>query len=275
MTRNIQLVAVAALSLWATPALAGKGGSAEKIQAAVTSRSVDAIIAEVERAEALVCGACIDIVTKLTEDDRYEVREVAGWWFAKRPATAKVLAAGFDAELMSGNSIQVRNAADFLGATVTYTSLPTLRAAIKREVSSEAKIAMVRAAEKLGHIGGNPVLEVAMADGDAGVRARAVSAWREIRGQVEVAPVLARLADSDADVRAAAATVAGALGAQAGRAQLEAIVVGDASAVARRNAAWALGQLRDPASRAALSRASGDASGLVRMTARAALTQLR
>jgi len=51
-------------------------------------------------------------------------------------------------------------------------------------------------------------------------------------------------------------------------------VVGDPDPVVRRNAAWALGQLGNASSAAALSRASGDASGLVRGVARAALAQL-
>jgi hypothetical protein len=113
MTNTIQsalragktLAAVAFVLCAATPALAGKGGSASKINSAIKSGSVDAIISEVERAESLICGDCIQMITNLTEDDRYEVREVAAWWFAKRPAMAKMLAEGFISDLSSGNSI--------------------------------------------------------------------------------------------------------------------------------------------------------------------------
>nr|MBA3817892.1 HEAT repeat domain-containing protein [Deltaproteobacteria bacterium] len=51
--------------------------------------------------------------------------------------------------------------------------------------------------------------------------------------------------------------------------------IGDTDAFVRRNAAWALGRLGDAASRSALTRATTDLSGLVRMTAKAALAQLR
>ena len=51
-----------------------------------SSGSVDAIIAEVERAESLMCEECMPTMINLTEDNRVEVREVAAWWFAKRPA---------------------------------------------------------------------------------------------------------------------------------------------------------------------------------------------
>lgn len=274
--KNIRtkLAAVALVLCAALPAYAGKGGSAEKIRAAVASTSVDAIIAEVERTEALACGECVQLVTNLTEDSRYEVRAVAAWWFAKRPALKKMLAEQFDADLLTGGTVKVRNAADFLGRTMSYTALPSLRAAIKRDVGPEAKLAIVRAVHYLGHRGGNEALTAAMADRDATVRAEAARAWRDIFDQVDAGPVVGLLGDSDAAVRAEAATVVGAMKTLAGRAALEALVVSDASPVVRRNAAWALGKLGQAASRDALAKASNDESGLVRMTAKVALGQL-
>jgi HEAT repeat protein len=269
-------IAAIAFLMLATPAFAGKGGSASKIQSAIQSRSVDAIIAEVERAEGLACGECIQLITNLTEDNRYEVREVAAWWFAKRPAMAKMLAEGFVQDLGNGGSIAVRNAADFLGATITFTSLPSLRNAITRgDIDVEAKTALVRAVKTLAHIDGNFVLLTAMGDADAGVRAAAVNAWREIRGQVSASPVVALLADSDATVRAEAATVVGAMLDATARPSLERLVATDASPIVRRNAAWALGKLGQSASRDVLQAATSDSSGLVRMVAKAALASLR
>jgi len=270
------LAAVAFVLAAAAPAHAGKGGSARNIQTAVASGSVDAIIAEVERAEALNCDACVQLVTNLTAHSRYEVREVAAWWFAKRPALAKALAEGFVADLGSASSLEVRNAADFLGATITYTSLPALRATIKRtDLTADAKIALVRAVRTMAHQDGNPVLISAMADGDAGVRAAAVAAWREIRGQQDATPVAGLLVDGNAKVRAEAAAVVGALRAVTARAALEGLLAGDADPFVRRNAAWALGRLGQSASREVLVRATTDTSGLVRMTAKAALASLR
>ena len=57
--------------------------------------------------------------------------------------------------------------------------------------------------------------------------------------------------------------------------QLEALVIGDADPIVRRNAAWALGKLGQTSSRQALTSASTDKSGLVRMTARAALASIK
>ncbi|HEU0037385.1 MAG TPA: HEAT repeat domain-containing protein [Kofleriaceae bacterium] len=272
---GIKLAAVAFLVCAGTPAFAGKGGSAAQLQSAIASRSTDAIIAEVERIESLACTPCVQMVTDLTADARYPVREVAAWWFAKRPALAKQLATKFKLDLASGTSIQVRNAADFLGASSTFDALPALRAAIRRDVDADAKLAIVRAVDLLGNLGGNEVLTVAMTDRDASVRAAAVKAWRDIRGQVDAAPVVPLLADPDALVRAEAATVVGGMKQTAAVGALEGIVVNDPSPVVRRNAAWALGKLGLSSSRDALARATLDTSGLVRMTAKAALATIR
>src|SRR4051794_18475686 len=112
-----KLLAVA-LTLAATSSFAGKGGSNAKIVAAIQSGSTDAIVAEVERAEGLMCSECVQTITNLTEDSRFAVREVAAWWFAKRPALAKTMSEQMKGELVSGDSIHVRNAADFVGAIV-------------------------------------------------------------------------------------------------------------------------------------------------------------
>jgi HEAT repeat protein len=265
-----------ALTLVAGSAFAGKGGSNAKIVAAVQSGSTDAIIAEVERAEGLLCEDCIQTVTNLTEDSRYEVREVAGWWFAKRPGLQKVLADQYKRDLTGADSTQVRNAADFLGATVDYTALPALRQAIARSgLTVDAKLAIVRAVGALKHLDGNGILVSAMSDQDASVRAAAINAWRDILGQTSVTPVEAKLVDGDAKVRAAAATVIGAYADRNARSTLEQLVTTDADPFVRRNAAWALGQIGSRDSAPALTQASQDTSGLVKMVAKASLASLK
>ena len=182
---------------------------------------------------------------------------------------------GFLEDLKNGNTIAVRNAADFFGTTVTYTALPALRDAIKRDVGAEGKLAMVRAVASLGHQGGNPVLLTAMTDSNADVRAAAVTAYRDIRGQKDATPIIGMLTDSAANVRADAATVAGGMRAAAAVGALENIVVNDADPVARRNAAWALGRIGSATSRDALTKASLDKSSIVSGVAKTALASLR
>jgi HEAT repeat protein len=274
--KTISKLAAIALTVCTLPAFAGKGGSNANIVAAVRSGSTDAIIAEVERAEGLVCTDCIQTVTNLTEDNRFAVREVAAWWFAKRPGLAKVMGDGFKADLVGGDSIKVRNAADFLGSVVDYTALPALRQAITRTgLTTEAKLSIVHAVGYLKHVDGNGILVTAMSDSDASVRAAAITAWRDVLGQVSVAPVESKLADGDAKVRAAAATVLGAYGDRNVVSALEQLVVSDADPFVRRNAAWALGQIGSKDAASALMQATGDKSGLVRLVAKASLANLK
>ena len=271
-----KLAAVAFTIFIAAPAFAGVGGSAGKINSAVQSGSVDAIVAEVERAENLMCPDCIGTMIRLLEDDRFAVREVAAWWFAKRPGAKNQLATTFKAELTTASSVDVRNAADFLGRVRQFDALPQLRVAIKRtDLSVDAKLSIVRAVTYMAHPDGNSVLLTALDDGDAAVRAAAVTGWREILGQLDVKPLVSKLADSDAKVRAAAATVIGAYGEPSARTMLEQLVVSDGDAFVRRNAAWALGQIGSLESAVALRTATQDSSGIVRGFASAALASLR
>jgi HEAT repeat protein len=273
--KTISKLAAVALTLVATSAFAGKGGSNAAIVAAVNSHSTDAIIAEVERAEGLTCSECVQTVTNLTEDNRFAVREVAAWWFAKRPGLAKVMSDSMKQDLVSGDSLRARNAADFVGAIVDYTALPSLRAAMGRGLNSDAKLAIVHAVGYMAHISGNDILVTAMADQDPVVRTAAIVAWRDVLGQLSVAPVTTKLTDSDAHVRAAAATVVGAYGDRGSVTTLEQLVMTDTDPFVRRNAAWALGQIGSRDAAGALITASTDKSGLVRGVAKASLAQLK
>ncbi|MEO8551955.1 MAG: HEAT repeat domain-containing protein [Kofleriaceae bacterium] len=272
-----KLTAVALALCAAGTANAGKGGSAANIKQAVASGSQDAIIAEVERTEGLMCQECIDTVTNLTEDNRYAVREVAAWWFAKRPQLAQLMSAQMIDDLKL-DSLHVRNAADFLGAVKDFKALPALRETMAHagNLDAGARLALVRAAGFLAHVGGNPILEAGMVDADAGVRTAAIDAWRDVIHQTgSIAAIEARLTDGDSTVRAHAATVIGAKHDMNARATLENLVVNDTDPYVRRNAAYALGKLGSADSRAALELASGDKSGLVKNVAKAALSSLK
>jgi hypothetical protein len=254
-----------------TTANAGRGGSAARISNAVATGSVDAIIAEVERAERRVCGECIGVVMDLLDHDRVEVREVAAWWFARRPALKTQLTETSYADLVGDDSRLVRNAADILGEFRHPQAVDALTAAVSRtDVTAEARVHIVRALGNIGHVSANPGIEAAMSDSDAAVRAEAAAQWLEIRGQQGAAPVVALIDDADTLVRRKAAAVVGGLREASARVALEAQLT-DSDAVVRRNAAWALGRIGDSASRTALEAAAQDSSGLVRATARVAL----
>lgn len=279
MTRTNILAAVVAGLLTAIAfggtAHAGRGGSAARIQNAVATGSVDAIIAELERSERLICDACTPTVLDLLDSERYELREAAAWWIARRPALKVQLAARSTADLAGNDARLARNAADVLGTFRHPAAIPALAAAAARaELAPEARMAAVRALGTIGHRDANPALAAAMGDADATVRLAAVSSWLQVRRQAGAAPVVGLLDDASREVRAKSAAVVGELRDASGRVALEALLAGDSDASARRNAAWALGRIGDAASRAALTAATTDASPLVRQTAKAALALL-
>jgi HEAT repeat protein len=271
----IAAVLFAGIALGPTSAFAGRGGSAAKIRAAANTGSVDAILAEVERAERRVCGECIGVVMDLLDNDRAEVRQVAAWWFARRPALKDELTARSIADLSGNDARLARNAADILGEFHHPGAVPALNAAVTRtDLTPEARVRIVHALGTIGHPSGNAGLQAAMADSDASVRAEAAAQWLEIRGQQGAAPVAPLVDDSDAMVRRKATAVVGGLREASARASLEARLATDTDPVVRRNAAWALGRIGDRASRPALEAAQQDASSLVRATARAAIALL-
>lgn len=276
--KNLALLATAVVVLGTSSiADAGRGGSHSRIQNAIRTGSAAAIIAEIERAERLICSsACIETMMSLLEEPRYEVREAAAWWFARRPAQKAELTERSLAELQGDDSVAARNAADILGAFRLRPAVPALATAAQRQdLDAEARRHAVRALGLIGSRDANPALGAAMSDADAGVRLEAVTAWYAVHAQEGAAPVVALLADADVDVRRKAAAVAGGLREATARAALEARLASDADVQVRRHAAWALGRIGDAASRPALEAALDDASSLVRGTARVALRQLR
>jgi HEAT repeat protein len=259
-----------------TAAHAGRGSSNGQIQSAIATGNADVIISELERAERLVCGACVDTVMPLIDSDDYRIREVAAWWFARRPAQKAELIDVATARLYADDAVLARNAADVLGTFRLKSSIPVLAmAAARTDFAAETRAAAVRAIGTISHPDGLPALSLAMKDGDAGVRLEAVRAYRTMRGQPDGAPIVALLGDADATVRREAAATVGYFRTVAARPALEAVLAGDTDELARRNAAWALGQVGQAASRAVLeTAAANDASSLVRSVAKASISKL-
>jgi len=273
-TRNLLIACVLVMG-GATAAQAGVGGSAARIQNAVASGSQDAILAEVERAEYLMCPACVPIVTDLLDDSRPAVREVAAWWFARRPSVAQSFIDRSLTDLTGSDSVHARNGAELLGVfrNIKYIA-PLAAASARTALSADARAAAVTSLGRIGSQGANAAIAQAMSDGDPTVRVAALHAWTRVLYQQGAAPAVALVTDGDASVRAAAAATVGEEREATGRAALETVLASDASAVVRRNAAWALGRIGDAASRPALEAAVNDPSPLVGATAKAALSYL-
>jgi HEAT repeat protein len=261
------VLAAAGVSLAPRVAHAGRGSSYGQIMTAIRTGNADVIISELERAERLPCGSCVEPVMALIDSEDYRVREVAAWWFARRPAQKTELIDVATARLYADDSVLARNAADVLGTFRLKSSLPVLAmAAARTDLAPEARVAAVRAIGTISHPDGP----------DASVRVEAVRSYRFMRGTPDGAPLVALLSDASAEVRREAAAAMGHFKTPAARAALETIVAGDTDELARRNAAWSLGEIGSAASRAVLTQAvANDASSLVRGVAKASLTRLR
>ena len=277
--RSLLVLALMLVAAVAVPrvAHAGRGSSYGQIMSAIRTGNADVIISELERAERLPCGACIEPVMALLDSEDYRVREVAAWWFARRPAQKTELIDVATARLYADDPVLARNGADILGTFRMRAALPALAfAAARTDLAPEARVAAIRAIGTISHPDGFPALVKAMTDGDATVRAEAIRSYRVMRGSPDGAPLTALLAATNVDVRREAAAAVGHFKNVGARAPLEAILAGDADELTRRNAAWSLGELGLAASRATLEQAAAqDASSLVRSVAKASMRKLR
>jgi HEAT repeat protein len=278
MIKNAIVAAAASFTLLAAlPAAdAGRGGSDGVIRSAIRSNNADAIISAMEQSEDIPCNSdCMTMVMDLLDHDEYRIRQVAAWWFARRPAQMKEVAELATAWLSLDNSVDARNGADILGTFGYAKYIPVLStAAVKPTLSAEARAAAVQALGNIANMDANPVVVQAMADGDAGVRLNAVKAWSNMLKQSDAQPVVALVADSDLTVRRVAVATVGKFRVASARTALETALT-DADPALRRNAAWSLGRIGDAASRDALLAATSDESSMVRMTAKVALSKLR
>jgi HEAT repeat protein len=258
-------------------AQAGTGGSPQAIQQAINANSVDAIKAELERAEFLVCAACVDLVTPLVDHPNAEVRQVAAWWLARR-AVARQVQTAMITRLSQADSTAALNAADVLAELHYVSSIPALGAALSNPIfSGAARAEMAKALGTIGRPAGTPFLTAALADSDAQVRASSLVALRTIRGNRDGSVALALVSDGDEKVRAQAVTTLGMFKYAGGATVLTGALASDPSADVRKKAAWALGEIGASAAIAGgplQTAASSDSSPLVRSLSRAALTKL-
>ncbi len=276
--RKLNLIPMVLVALMAMPfsAHAGRGASYGTIMGAIRSNNADAIVSEVERAERLTCGACIEPIMQLLDHDDYRVREVAAWWIARRPAQKEEVRDMSIARLYGTDPVLARNGADALGTFRHPDAIPALSfAATRADLTPEARAAAVQALGTIANPQGTAAVVAAMSDSDATVRVTAVNAYYALRGDRDGTALLALVGDSDLEVRRQATAVIGTLKVASAVSALESALASDADVQVRRNAAWALGQIGDPSAHDTLQAAAdGDASSIVRSVAKAAIRGL-
>jgi len=277
-TMKLAVVAFLGISLAAAgTAVAGRGSSPQAVKLAIQSGSPDAIKAELERAEHLVCVSCVDMVMPLLDHNNQGIREVAAWWIARR-GVARTVRVQMLTRLGQPDSVAARNAADVLGEFHYVSSIPALSAALSNPTFSSEARAHVAAA--LGRISRPDVvapLTGVLAVNDGVVQVAAMQALQSIAGLRDGSQVSPLLGNGDASVRAEAATTLGMFHDASAANALVTALQNDTSPIVRKRAAWALGEIHantavaGPALQAA---AANDASPFVRSLAAAALTRL-
>jgi hypothetical protein len=277
MGRLVALGIAGALALAAGPARAGHGSSPQAVAAAIASGSPDAIKSELERAEYLVCAACVDYVMPLVDNQDAGVREVAGWWLVRRGVSRQIFA-DMLARLGQPDSTKARNAADILASFGYPAAIPSLGAALSNPLfTGEARAAMAHALGVIRRPAAAAPLQAVMADNDPLVRAAALSALRKVEGFTDGTGATGMLVDGDENVRVQAIFAVADWKTQSAVPALVQLLQHDPSASVRKRAAWALGNMNASASVAApalTQAATSDASPFVRSLARAALASL-
>jgi len=271
------LAALALACLLPASALAGRGASYTAIRNAIWSGSADAIKAELERAETLVCPACVDLVMPLIDHQDAGVRQVAAWWLTRRAVRTDVQNQMI-ARLGDVDSVKARNAADILGEFQRVDAIGPLGSALQNSTfTAEARAHMAQALGTIGDLRAQPALSQALGSADAQVRAAALEALRSLRGFTSPQLALPLLTDPDESVRVQAIFMVGSSRAGAATSGLVNLLGSDSSANVRKKAAWALGEIGAAAASAAPAlqqAAAHDASPLVRSLAQAALGRL-
>lgn len=212
---------------------------------AIESASPRGLTAMLEYGERVECLSCIPkLEAKLLTSDSTEVREIAAWWLRRRPfgyarAAVKMRTAVIDDQ----DPMRRARAAEALGEFMDAGGVPALEQAVREDGDADVRIAAVRALGRLNARAGQPALVAAMDDEEPTIRRAALDQVLRVAFFQEVTAVVARLEDSDADVRVRAAQLVGERRHEEGREALEAILVNDDSVPARQAAAWALGRL--------------------------------
>jgi hypothetical protein len=265
------------LSAVSGTALAGRGGSPQAIQSAIAANSVDAIQAELERAEHLVCAGCTDMVLPLVDHLSYRVRQAAAWWLARRGTSRQVYVAMLN-RLAQPDSVLARNAADVLGEFRAASAIPALSAALSNPIfTGEARAAMAHA---LGQIGRNEAaapLTAALGDSNPLVKAASLEALRDVEGFNDGMVAVPLVGDADAIVRGEAATTIGVMHTRAAASTLVQALASDPEVLVRKKAAWSLGAIGAPVSVAGpalQTAATSDPNPFVRSLAQVAISKL-
>ncbi|HMJ56148.1 MAG TPA: HEAT repeat domain-containing protein [Polyangiaceae bacterium] len=253
----------------------------DRIKSVVTrSGAPSAIWQALEHGEKVECLDCIPAVEKLLYDGNAKNREIAAWWLRRRIfgvfGKGEVYSRAVETLQSHSDATTRARAAEALGEFLDSAGVPHVAQSLVSDREPVVRAAAARALDRLNSPGPGGELAKALGDSDESVRLSALGAATHVHGFTDIASV-ARLAyDASAVVRRHAA---GALGQMKARDSVTALIGltsadSESDAKTRASAAHALGLIGDASARDALMAAMSDPDSFVRDAARIALRRL-
>lgn len=247
---------------------------------ATRASSPSAIWQALEHGEKVECLDCIPSVEKLLYDNNNKTREIAAWWLRRRIfgvfGKDQVYAHTVTALQSDADATNRAKAAEALGEFLDSAGIPHVANSLVKDDAPVVRAAAARALDRLNHPGPSGELAKSLGDSDEGVRLAALGAAMHVHGFTDVGAVARLTADSSAVVRRHAAGALGQMRAKDSVTSLIAMLSPsvEEDAAARASAAHALGLIGDASARDALMAAMSDPDSLVRDAVRIALRRL-
>jgi hypothetical protein len=253
----------------------------DRIKSVVTKGSPNAIWQALEHGEKVECLDCIPAVEKLLYDGNAKNREIAAWWLRRRIfgvfGNGEVYSRTVDTLKTNPDAATRASAAEAIGEFLDSAGIPHVAESLVGDAEPAVRAASARALDRLNHAGPNGELAKALGDSDEGVRLSALGAAMHVHGFTDVAAVTRLAYDSSAVVRRHAAGALGQMRAPDAVTALIGLTSPDqeSDAKTRVSAVNALGLIGDPSARDALMAAVSDPDSFVRDAARIAIRRLK
>lgn len=249
----------------------------DRIKSAAAGHRPTLIWQTLEHGEKVECLDCIPSVAELLYDQNAKTREIAAWWLRRRVlgvfGPGEVYEQTVNTLASDPDPVRRTYAANALGEFLAFPGIEACATAVDRDADGGVREAAVLALGRLGDHG-NGALGRAMGDADGRVKLAAVRVASQIHGFKDVTAVARLSNDPDVHIRRNAAQLLGHWRSKDGYDGLVAMAA-DSDADVRNAAAHALGALHDPRAVGVLTNLSqNDPSSLVRDQATIALRRL-
>jgi HEAT repeat protein len=247
----------------------------EQLMTAIESNTAPTtLVALLEYGERVECHACVPLLQRAVLEHRDpEVRRISAWWLRHRIfALAPIMAQMQDVLASDASATRRARAAMALGEFMDPAAFTPLRDAAMGDGDAGVRAAAVTALGRLNHSGANPILSVALRDAAVEVRRAAISQVLVVNFFRDHDALLGSLVDTDDEIRMRSARLLGTFRVAEAVPALQGMLETDTNERVRQAAAWALGRIGGESARGALrAAATAESSSLVQNAIEVAL----